>query len=161
QNREVKEQAKALTEGIAKRDLIAPPEQAEVAEMKKNYTTYFDKAVSLFDFEKGGINRAPKFPMPVVWEWLLQDFHLRKNEKALEAVQITLKNMAFGGINDQIGGGFARYATDTGWRIPHFEKMLYDNAQLVSVYSHAFQIVKDPIYEKVIHQTLNFVEREL
>jgi uncharacterized protein YyaL (SSP411 family) len=77
------------------------------------------------DFDKGGGHSAPKFPMPANWEYLLQYHHLTDNPKALKAVTATLDNMAFGGIYDQLGGG---YSTDEDWLVPHFEKMLYDNA---------------------------------
>jgi uncharacterized protein YyaL (SSP411 family) len=81
--------------------------------------------------------------MPANWEYL-QYHHLTDNPKALKAVTATLDNMAFGGIYDQLGGGF-RYSTDEDWLVPHFEKMLYDNAQLVSLYSHAYQSTKSVI----------------
>lgn len=113
------------------------------------------------DFKKGGSNRAPKFPMPSNWEYLMQNYYLSKNDEALKAVTATLDNMAYGGIYDQLGGGFARYSTDANWQVPHFEKMLYDNAQLVSLYSHAFQLTKNPLYKKVVYETLDFVKREL
>ena len=113
------------------------------------------------DLKKGGINRAPKFPMPSVWAYLLHYHYLSKDENALKAVTITLNNMACGGIYDQLGGGFARYATDMGWHVPHFEKMLYDNAQLVSLYADAYQLTKDPLYKKVVYETLEFIEHEL
>ena len=80
---------------------------------------------------------------------------------ALKAVETTLEQMAYGGIYDQIGGGFSRYATDSNWHAPHFEKMLYDNAQLVSLYSHAFQLTKNPLYKRIVYETIAFVKREL
>jgi len=99
--------------------------------------------------------------MPSIWEFLLQYHHFSGNKEALKAVEITLDNMAYGGIYDQVGGGFSRYATDPKWHTPHFEKMLYDNGQLVSLYSHAFQITKNALYKKVVYETLEFVTREL
>ena len=90
------------------------------------------------------MNQAPKFPMPSIWEYLLHYYSLSNDPDALKAVTSTLDNMAAGGIYDQIGGGFSRYSTDENWHIPHFEKMLYDNAQLVSLYSHAWQLTKNP-----------------
>jgi uncharacterized protein YyaL (SSP411 family) len=113
------------------------------------------------DFEKGGANRAPKFPMPSVWEYLLHYHYLGKNEDALRAVTVTLDNMAWGGIYDHLEGGFARYSTDANWHVPHFEKMLYDNSQLVSLYTHAYQHTKDPLYKKVVYETLEFINHEL
>jgi uncharacterized protein YyaL (SSP411 family) len=109
----------------------------------------------------GGYRGAPKFPMPVGYQFLLYFHYLTGNREALDAVTFSLRKMAEGGIFDQIGGGFSRYATDEKWRIPHFEKMLYDNAQLVSLYSSAFQLTKDPLYREVVKETLGFVQREL
>lgn len=113
------------------------------------------------DFQLGGQMKAPKFPMPSIWEYLLHYHAMTKNNPALQAAHTTLTVMARGGIFDQLGGGFARYSTDEQWFAPHFEKMLYDNAQLVSLYAHAFQQSKNPFYEEVIRNTLSFIEREL
>ncbi len=114
-----------------------------------------------FDVIEGGQNRAPKFPMPTNYLFLLRYGILANDQKVTDHVQLTLKKMAYGGIYDQIGGGFARYATDAAWKIPHFEKMLYDNAQLVSLYSEAYRAFKDTLYQKIVEETLQFVEREL
>jgi hypothetical protein len=92
---------------------------------------------------------------------VLQYYYLTGNEAALEFVNTTLHKMARGGIYDQLGGGFARYTTDTKWRIPHFEKMLYDNAQLISLYSQAYKLTKKEEYKQVIEESIAFVEREL
>jgi uncharacterized protein YyaL (SSP411 family) len=117
--------------------------------------------VTSIDFENGGLKTAPKFPMPVVFEYLLHYFHLTNEKKALEAVTVTLDKIESGGIYDQIGGGFARYSTDEYWRIPHFEKMLYDNAQLISLYSDAYKITKNELYARVIEESLEFIHREM
>ncbi|MDQ1354283.1 MAG: uncharacterized protein QG657_4592 [Acidobacteriota bacterium] len=121
----------------------------------------FENWQGSIDYQWGGEKRAPKFPLPVGYQYLLTYFHLTQKARALEAVTITLDKMAMGGIYDQIGGGFARYSTDTFWKVPHFEKMLYDNAQLVSLYSHAYQATENPLYKAVVYETLDFVEREL
>lgn len=113
------------------------------------------------DFGRGGENRAPKFPMPSSWAYLLHYHYLTHDEEALQALTVTLDNMAFGGIYDHLQGGFARYSTDANWHVPHFEKMLYDNAQLVTLYSQAYQAIKDPLYKKVVFETLDFVKQEL
>ncbi|HXS56779.1 MAG TPA: thioredoxin domain-containing protein [Hanamia sp.] len=113
------------------------------------------------DAERGGTKGAMKFPMPSIWEYLLQYHYFTSNKDALQSVEVTLNNMANGGIYDQVGGGFSRYATDSKWHAPHFEKMLYDNGQLVSLYSHAFQLTKNALYKKVVYETLEFVNREL
>lgn len=114
-----------------------------------------------FDLQKGGNNRAPKFPMPVVYEFLLKEAHINQNQEALEHVERTLDHMALGGIYDQAGGGFTRYSTDMDWFVPHFEKMLYDNGQLVSLYAHAYQKTKKALYKEIVHQTIDWLVREL
>jgi len=121
----------------------------------------FQKIISIIDFENGGTNGAPKFPLPGIYEFLLHFNYHSPNKKALEAVQLTLDKISNGGIYDQVGGGFARYSTDEIWKVPHFEKMLYDNAQLVSLYSNAFKVTKNEKYKVVVYETLDFVEREL
>jgi len=119
------------------------------------------KFLKNIDFKKGGREGAPKFPMPNNYQFLLQAYYQTGNEKALEAVTTTLDKMANGGIYDHLGGGFARYSTDDKWKVPHFEKMLYDNSQLVSLYSQAYQVTKKPLYKQVVEETIAFVEREL
>tara|TARA_B100000902_G_C27315221_1_gene920866 strand:+ start:815 stop:2911 length:2097 start_codon:yes stop_codon:yes gene_type:complete len=124
-----------------------------------------NKMVSLwaerFDNTEGGSNGAPKFPMPNAYNFLLRYAHLSKNTEVLEHVEITLDKMAFGGIYDQIGGGFSRYSVDKLWKAPHFEKMLYDNGQLVSLYSEGYLKFQNPLYKQVVFETLDFIEREL
>ncbi|MEQ8625265.1 MAG: thioredoxin domain-containing protein [Vicingaceae bacterium] len=116
---------------------------------------------SAFDKKDGGNNQAPKFPIPNNYEFLL-NYAFHKEDKLLEEqVFLTLDKMAFGGIYDQIGGGFSRYSTDMKWKVPHFEKMLYDNAQLVSLYSKAYQKSKNPLYQQIVDETITFVIREL
>ena len=138
------------------------------------------------DDEKGGLNRAPKFPMPSVWRFLLRYHDATGNEskmsgmrsesplrpvrrcgtgissdRALKQVTLTLDRMALGGIYDQLGGGFARYSTDADWFAPHFEKMLYDNGQLLTLYAEAHSLTKNPLYKRVVYQTIGFAQREL
>ena len=117
--------------------------------------------IERFDNIEGGSNGAPKFPMPNAYSFLLKYGHLAKKSNILDHVELTLNKMAFGGIYDQIGGGFARYSVDNSWKIPHFEKMLYDNAQLASLYATAYLKFKKPLYKEVVFETLEFVEREL
>ena len=114
-----------------------------------------------FDFENGGIGLAPKFPQPMTYEFMLHYYHLAKSSRTLEMVEMTLKKMAFGGIYDQIGGGFHRYSTDTYWLVPHFEKMLYDNALLSRLYLHAYQATGQPLYRRIVEETLDYVLREM
>jgi hypothetical protein len=114
-----------------------------------------------FDARSGGWGRAPKFPQPMTIEYLLRE-HLRSaDQRPLAMARRSLDAMADGGICDQLGGGFARYATDERWLVPHFEKMLYDNAQLARVYVHAWQATADPRYRAVAEATLGFMQREM
>jgi uncharacterized protein YyaL (SSP411 family) len=152
--------AEQVTHGIHATENVTFKESEKIfaiADLDKQ----FSSMKTGIDFKKGGPNRAPKFPMPSVWEYLLHYNYLSKNEEALKGVTVTLDNMALGGIYDHLEGGFARYSTDINWHVPHFEKMLYDNAQLVGLYAQAYQRTKDPLYKKVVYETLEFVEHEL
>jgi uncharacterized protein YyaL (SSP411 family) len=120
----------------------------------------FDGLRQAFDPEWGGFGRAPKFPQPMTVEFLLR-CHLRGFEGALEMVTATLDRMAAGGMYDQVGGGFHRYSTDGRWHVPHFEKMLYDNAQLARVYVRAWQVTGRERYRQVAEETLDYLLREL
>ena len=113
------------------------------------------------DKEKGGFGGAPKFPGTMAISYLLEHYHFTGSQPALQHALHSLDAMAAGGIYDQAGGGFARYSTDREWLAPHFEKMLYDNALLVSTYCDAYTITKDERYRSIIAQTLAFAEREL
>jgi len=113
------------------------------------------------DAEHGGPNRAPKFPLPNNYLFLL-NYHFYENDLIIKKhLDLTLTKMAWGGIYDQLGGGFARYSTDVMWKVPHFEKMLYDNAQLISLYSQAYKQNKNELYKKVVYETVEFVKGEL
>ncbi|MCH2304999.1 MAG: thioredoxin domain-containing protein [SAR202 cluster bacterium] len=114
-----------------------------------------------FDDENGGFGTFPKFPQAMIYEFLLQYYSKYENTEALDMVEFTLSNIANGGIFDQIGGGFHRYSTDQKWLIPHFEKMLYDNALLVKLYLHLYQITGNSIFKNIIDKTLNFIENEM
>lgn len=113
-----------------------------------------------FDSKYGGMNRAPKFMMPSNIAFLLREAKQTNNATLLDHVTLTLDKMAYGGIYDHIGGGFSRYSVDDRWHIPHFEKMLYDNGQLVSLYSNAYLATKKPLYKEVVTHTLDFILRE-
>ncbi len=114
-----------------------------------------------FDRLEGGIGSAPKFPSTMSLKYCLDYYFFTKNEEALEQVVLSLDKMIQGGIYDQIGGGFSRYATDRAWLIPHFEKMLYDNALLVSLLVDVYKLTKKPLYKETIVETLAFVRREM
>ena len=128
---------------------------------KEEIATMFNILQKNFDKEKGGMNRAPKFPMPIIYNFLLREYYVNQNKASLDHVKLTLDQMAYGGLYDQIGGGFTRYSTDEDWFAPHFEKMLYDNGQLVSLYSEAFQATKDPHYKRIVYQTIEWLQREM
>ncbi|MGK7392667.1 MAG: thioredoxin domain-containing protein [Candidatus Cyclobacteriaceae bacterium M2_1C_046] len=121
----------------------------------------YQKLSDKFDRSLGGTDKAPKFPMPAIWIFLLRYFNFSKNTDVLDQVKLTLDKMALGGIYDQIGGGFARYSTDSKWLVPHFEKMLYDNGQLVSLYSEAYNLTGDRLYKHTVYQTAEWLEREM
>jgi uncharacterized protein YyaL (SSP411 family) len=121
----------------------------------------YRQIASMYDSGNGGFGVPPKFPRPVALEFLLRTWARTGQAAALDMVKGTLLAMARGGIRDQIGGGFHRYATDARWRVPHFEKMLYDQAQLVAVYTEAYQTTHDDAFAAVARSTLDFTLREL
>ncbi len=122
--------------------------------------TFLAKWQKSFDWEFGGYSRAPKFMMPTNYQFLLQYGYLTKNEKLLEYVDLTLTKMAYGGIFDTVDGGFSRYSVDVKWHVPHFEKMAYDNGQLLSLYANAYKLTKNELYKKIIEKTTAFIEKE-
>lgn len=160
QKQKLEEQADHLSKGINDIENI-PKNNTPVFFSAKTLDEMFSTLSQGIDMDKGGTKGSMKFPMPSIWEFLLQYYYLNKNDNALKAVETTLQHMAYSGIYDQVGGGFSRYATDPDWHVPHFEKMLYDNAQLVSLYSHAFQLTKNPLYKRIVYETIAFVKREL
>ena len=112
------------------------------------------------DKQCGGFGKAPKFPQTFSIQFLLRQFYFTKDNAALNQALLSLDKMIFGGLYDQLGGGFARYCTDDEWHIPHFEKMLYDNALLISVVSEAFQLTGKQLYQQVLEQTMSFIQNE-
>ena len=139
----------------------APVSKTKAIKEPEELDMLFKEWKRILDLKEGGTLGAPKFPMPVNLEFLLQYGFLTKNKEALRSVELTLDKMAAGGIFDQIGGGFSRYSVDDHWHVPHFEKMLYDNAQLVGLYSKAYRLFRKPRYEEIIRSTLTFIAREL
>ena len=113
------------------------------------------------DKEWGGFGKAPKFPQTFIIQFLLRFFYVSGNKEALQQALLSIDRMIDGGIYDHVGGGFARYSTDTEWLVPHFEKMLYDNALLITVISEAYQLTNDKRYKEVIEETIEFLQREL
>lgn len=155
---DLEQQANELAEGVSRQSFLL---NDETENEKIDFVSIFDVLRKTFDHEKGGISGSPKFPMPVVLNFMLHYSSIQKDASAADLVHLTLQKMACGGIYDQAGGGFARYSTDDDWKVPHFEKMLYDNAQLISLYSFAFQLTGHKLYKEVIGQTIEFVNREL
>ena len=121
----------------------------------------YSQLATQFDQLNGGFGNAPKFPQPMTPEFLLRYYRHGFNVRALEMVELTLHKMAYGGMYDQVGGGFHRYSTDAYWLVPHFEKMLYDNALLARLYLHAWQITDNPLYRRITEETLDYVLREM
>ena len=161
-NELVVKQAEALTQGIVQEELsLQTTDSVSTAFTRTGYNSLFDSIYLKIDTVYGGLKGSPKFPMPVIHEFLLQYHYFTGNEKALQVVTNTLSKMALGGMYDHIGGGFARYSTDYEWKVPHFEKMLYDNAQLASLYAHAYQSTKNEWFRNIMQETIGFVERDL
>ncbi|MBN2729532.1 MAG: thioredoxin domain-containing protein [Bacteroidales bacterium] len=123
--------------------------------------SFFEKLKTDLDFEYGGSIGAPKFPMPVNLNMLQDLYYYTKNEEILNYLNLTLQKMAAGGIYDQLGGGFARYSTDVEWKVPHFEKMLYDNAQLISIYARQFRITGEKEFLNIALHSFEFLQREM
>jgi uncharacterized protein YyaL (SSP411 family) len=115
----------------------------------------------IFDHTHGGFGGAPKFPSTMALSLFLRHYHQSNDTTYLERVKLTLRKMAEGGIYDQLGGGFHRYSTDPVWLVPHFEKMLYDNAQLVPLYLSVYRITREPFYRRIAEETLRYVLREM
>jgi uncharacterized protein YyaL (SSP411 family) len=135
--------------------------QKSDASWENDLETMFNKLSSRFDRTWGGMDKAPKFVMPSVWHFLLQYHYITKSSESLNQVLLTLDKVAAGGIYDQVGGGFSRYSVDAYWFVPHFEKMLYDNAQLLSLYSDAYALTQNEIYRSVVFETFGWLIREM
>lgn len=161
-NDEIEQQAQNLTEHLKMSNAFGiNTAQNETVFEEKKIAEACQNILKQADREWGGFGRAPKFPQTLTLNFLLDFSSLYKNGEALEQALLSLNKMARGGICDQIGGGFARYSTDTEWLVPHFEKMLYDNALLVISLSQAYQITNNEFYREVMKETLGFIEREL
>lgn len=156
----VVEYAEDLHEGIIASELISTTAK-NVQFAETQLTELIQRWSSSFDSMQGGSSRAPKFMLPSNYSFLL-DYALNSgNEKVMPHVELTLDKMALGGIYDQIGGGFSRYSVDLMWKVPHFEKMLYDNGQLLSLYAEGFKSFEKPLYKRTIYQTVEWMEREM
>ncbi|NPD46056.1 MULTISPECIES: thioredoxin domain-containing protein [unclassified Lentimicrobium] len=152
--------ANHLLNGIAQSEVIHVKSDHDLFEEADLHEIYKNTAAT-FDHKEGGFGGAPKFPLPIGLEFVLAYGQYYKNTEALDFLHLTLDKMAMGGIYDQIGGGFARYSVDNIWLAPHFEKMLYDNGQLISLYARAFKLAPKALYEKTIRQSLQYISREM
>ena len=146
--------------------LSALERMSESAETEKTFSPTaiadgVDKISRAYDSDNGGLGQAPKFPNAGVYELFLRHYQKSKTERYLEMVTHTLTKMARGGIYDHLGGGFHRYSVDAKWLVPHFEKMLYDNAQLLRAYSLAYKVTHEPLFKSVVEHTLSYLLREM
>ncbi|HWI90800.1 MAG TPA: thioredoxin domain-containing protein [Flavisolibacter sp.] len=158
---EVFEQAQNLTDHLQSSNSFGiAPSKEDVFEPSK-IDEAFSNIMKTSDKEWGGFGKAPKFPQTFTINFLLSYADVRRNKEALDQALLSIDKMIYGGIYDQVGGGFSRYSTDTEWLAPHFEKMLYDNALLVSTLSEAYQLTKSDTYKHGIEETLEFIDREL
>ncbi|MBX7095673.1 MAG: thioredoxin domain-containing protein [Flavobacteriales bacterium] len=151
--------AERLTQGVQLSDLVEKPEK-EIEFENQHLLHLVEKWKRSFDMQEGGPNRAPKFPLPNNYLFLLHYAIEKKDDLVLKHVLLTLDKIALGGIYDQLGGGITRYSVDLIWKVPHFEKMLYDNAQIISLYAEAYRYKKDHLYLEMVERSLQFCERE-
>ncbi len=152
--------ASDLANGLQAINLVENDKDSELYSLEQldsavqHWTQYFDTYL-------GGHKRAPKFMMPNNWGFLLHYATAVDKPEIMEFVDTTLTRMAYGGVYDHVGGGFSRYAVDVKWHVPHFEKMLYDNGQLTSLYAKAYAVTKNNLYKDVVTETIAFVQEEL
>ncbi len=136
--------------------------QENISEISdEDLTLAIDTLKTKLDSKWGGVKKEPKFPMPSVWQYLMSYGEIFKDDSLQSHVLFTLDKIAQGGIYDQIGGGFSRYSVDGEWHVPHFEKMLYDNGQLMSLYANGYKLTKKPEYKRLLLQTAEWLEREM
>jgi len=155
-------QANSLVFGIIDNDSLLLKNENATSNINKDlYRKYFQNIYNELDLTNGGLKGQQKFPTPSLCEFLLQYYYRTNDKRALDATEYTLTKMALGGIYDHVGGGFSRYSTDSLWTIPHFEKMLNDNAQLVSLYAHAYQVTGNQFFKSIAQGTIEFLERDM
>lgn len=158
---DVEASATELTNHLSQQDTTRFMKETRERELQSDLEEAYAKLQPAFDKVWGGLDKAPKFIMPSVWRWLLRYYHLTHNDEALQQLILTLKKVAMGGIYDQVGGGFARYSVDAYWFVPHFEKMLYDNAQLMTLYAEAYSLTKEEQFKTVIIETFEWLQTEM
>ncbi len=154
------EYANSLAQGINEVNVLTPSYEFENL-TKENLSLAVEKWKEKWDLDLGGNQGNQKFITPNNLQFLLDYSVVAKDKATLKHVKNTLQKIANGGIYDHIGGGFYRYSTDSKWRIPHFEKMLYDNAQIISLYSNAYKVFKEPAFKDIVYETIRFLEREM
>jgi uncharacterized protein YyaL (SSP411 family) len=160
QNRrgEVEEAGRQISDHLAQAERLRGSVQLLSGDV---LTAAFLSLSGQFDDAEGGTRGAPKFPQPMIWDFALRMWKRTGNPRARQMVTTTLTRMARGGMYDQLGGGFARYSVDDHWLVPHFEKMLYDNAQLASLYLAGWLAFADPEYRRIAEETLDYIRREM
>ena len=158
QRDQVQRTAAALRQRLAYSDTLRPQPGDLTTDLLDGA---YDALAHLYDPYDGGFGSRPKFPQAMALAFLLRQHQRTRDPAPLAMVEHTLRRMAQGGIYDQIGGGFHRYSTDDQWLVPHFEKMLYDNALLARVYLHAWQITGNPFYRRIVEETLDYILREM
>jgi len=154
------EYADMVAQGIQEANLITPTNNHETL-TKQVVTESVQNWKNSWDIDKGGDQLQQKFMLPSNLNFLLDYAILTGDTDVKKHIKNTLNRIAYGGIYDFVGGGFYRYSTDPDWKVPHFEKMLYDNAQLISIYSKAYSIFKEPIYKEIVYTTISFIERDM
>ena len=157
---EIIAQAENLTEHIRTSNMFGTVITEDTVFSKEELKTIAGNLLKAADTVWGGFGKAPKFPQTFSIQFLLRHYHFTKDKTALDQAVLSLDKMICGGMYDQLEGGFARYCTDNEWLVPHFEKMLYDNALLISVISEAYQLTGKGLYRQTIEQTLAFIRRE-
>ncbi len=160
QPEKIHEYANRLEEGLQQMELIDLPEEHKEFD-ESFFGPILKKWESFMDFKNGGPNGAPKFMMPSNLNFLMRFAFQSNDKKLLDYVFHSLNKISYGGIYDPVAGGFSRYSVDERWHVPHFEKMLYDNAQLLSLYSEAYKINKSSWYKKIVYQTADFLIDEM
>ena len=155
----LQQEQKVFQETIAKHKTPEIQTALKTTQTLKVMDRVVDDIATQFDSMHGGFAKRPKFPEASKLELLLDIYQLSANQKAFDMAERTLKKMAEGGIYDQIGGGFFRYTTDEAWQIPHFEKMLYTNAELIAVYVKLYEMTGDKLYKKVVDETIAQIEK--
>ncbi len=161
--RQDREKLVARAEAVSARIVPTIPDEADgdVPAGDAEFSALIDRWATFVDPRYGGFGQAQKFPLPSALEFLMQAHHFSSRPEPRQWVVKAMDTMAASGLRDHLGGGFYRYCVDRAWRVPHFEKMLYDNAQLVSLYAHAYQLTGDEEYGRVVLDTVSFLEREL